>query len=64
MKYIIGMVVVFCGLYIILYYDMFSFFAQPWLLKFTIILDIILTLLAIAVIVYLRKKRGGKNGKN
>ncbi len=64
MKSIIGMIVVFIGLYIILYYDIFGFFAQSWVFYFSIILAIVMTLIAFVLLKHLEKVKGGKNDKN
>ena len=64
MKYIIGMIVVFLGLYIILYYDVFGLFAHSWIFSFSIILACLMTLIAFILIKYLEKTKGGKNDKS
>ena len=64
MKYIIGMIVVFVGLYIILYYDVFGLFAHSWVFNLSIILAVTMTLTAVILLKYLEKTKGGKKDKN
>lgn len=63
MKSVISMIVVFIGLYIVIYNDIMSFFAQKWFLLFAGIFAI--TMLIIAIIVlgspFKIKKRGDHN---
>ncbi len=65
MKSVIGMIVVFIGVYIVVYYDIFGFFAQKWFFIFSMC-SIAVTLLIAAVTLGLpfNRKRGGQNDKD
>ncbi len=60
MKSVLGMIVVFIGLYIIIYSDILSFFAQKWFLVFAGVC-VIASLAAAAIMLGLpfKKKKGG-----
>lgn len=64
MKSILGTIIIFLGLYIILYFDIFGFFAQSWM--FYIALGLVLFMLVLAFVVLRKplKKKGGQNDKN
>ena len=65
MKSVIGMIVVFIGLYIVIYFDIFGFFAQKWFLYLSGTM-VVISLLA-ALIVFgspFTRKRGGQDDKN
>lgn len=61
MKSVICMIGIFLGIYIILYYDIFSFFAQSWFLTASIVLSIIMVL--IALFIYSPQKKKGDNNE-
>lgn len=60
MKSVLSMIVVFIGLYIIIYSDIFGLFAQKWFLIFAGV-SVIASLTAAAVMLGLpfQKKKGG-----
>lgn len=65
MKSVFGMIVVFIGLYIVIYFDIFGFFAQKWFLIVSASAAIIM--LGVAFVVLgnpFKRKRGGENEKN
>lgn len=65
MKSVLGMILVFIGVYIVIYFDIFGFFAQKWFLIFS--LSSIVIMLIIALIVLgspLKRERGGQDDKN
>ncbi len=62
MKSVIGMIVVFIGVGIILYLDVFNLFAKSWM--FNLSLGLVAMMLLIAVFVLglpFKKKNGGKH---
>ncbi len=61
MKSVLGMIVVFIGLYIILYSDIFGFFAQKGIIIFAGITVIASLLAAIFAFGLPFKKKKGKN---
>lgn len=65
MKSVLGMIVVFIGVYIVVYFDIFGFFAQKWVLIFSLT-AVVVSLLA-ALVVFgtpFTRKRGGQDDKN
>ena len=62
MKSVIGMIVVFAGVGIILYLDVFNLFAQSWMFTLSLIMVAIMLLIAVFVLGLPSKtKKGGKN---
>lgn len=62
MKSVFGMIVVFIGLYIVIYFDIFGFFAQKWFLILsgsTVIIMLGVTFVTLGSPFH--RKRGGKN---
>ena len=65
MKSVLGMIVVLIGLYIVIYFDIFGFFAQKWFLIVSISAAAIMLGIAAAVFgLPFKRKRGGKDEKN
>lgn len=64
MKSVAGMIIVFIGLYIILYGDVFSFFASSSMTFFAIGAIVVMLLLALFVLGFPKiRKRGDSNDK-
>ncbi|MBQ8750924.1 MAG: hypothetical protein IJZ30_04745 [Alphaproteobacteria bacterium] len=63
MKSVICMMGVFLGVCIILYYDIFSFFAQSWALTASIVLSAIMVLIALFIYPNQQKKKNGGNNE-
>ena len=61
MKSVICMIGVFLGIYIILFYDVFSFFAQSWFLVASIVLSVIMVLLIFIIHPIQSKNKGDNN---
>lgn len=62
MKSVIGMIVVFIGVGIILYLDVFNLFAQSWMFISSLVLVAIMLLIAVFVLgLPLKKNKGGKH---
>jgi hypothetical protein len=62
MKSVIGMIVVFVGVGIILYLDVFSLFAQSWMFSISLIWVAIMLLIAVFTFgLPLKKKKGGNH---
>ena len=59
MKSVAGMIIVFIGLYIILYGDVFSFFAQSSVTYFAVGAIIVMLLLALFVLGLPKINKGG-----
>lgn len=62
MKSVFGMIVVFIGLYIVVYFGIFGFFAQKWFLILSG--SSVIIMLGVAFFVLgspFRRKEGGKN---
>lgn len=62
MKSVLGMIVVFIGLYIIIYSDIFGFFAQKWVIIFagtTVVASLIAAIFAFGL--PFTHKKGGSN---
>ncbi len=64
MKSILGTIIIFFGIYIILYFDIFGFFAQTWVFYIALGLALFMLLLAFVVLRKPLKKKGGQNDKN
>ena len=65
MKSVLGMIVVFIGLYIVVYFDIFGFFAQKWFLIFSGAAAVIMLCIALAVLgAPFNRKRGGNDEKD
>ena len=63
MKSIFGTIIIFIGLYIMLYFDIFGFFAQSWVLVSAVGLVLFMLILAVFVIGIPKKEKGGQNDK-
>ncbi len=62
MKSVLGMIVVFIGLYIVIYSDILGFFAQKWVLAFSVSLAIFMLIVAVVVLgLPFSKKKGGED---
>ncbi len=62
MKSVLGMIVVFIGLYIVIYFDIFGFLAQKWFL--IVSAGAAVFMLGVALVVFppsLGRKKGGKD---
>ena len=64
MKSCMGMIMVFMGMYISLYYDILGFLAQPFMFKFSLIFASTMLILVVGALFVLAKKRGGYDEKN
>lgn len=65
MKSVLGMIMVFIGLYIVIYFDIFGFFAQKWFFIISICSVVIMLITALVVLgVPLKRKRGGQDDKD
>lgn len=65
MKSCMGMIMVFIGMYIILYYDILGFLAQPFMFKFSLVLaTTMLVGVVIALFVLAKIRGGGDDEKN
>lgn len=65
MRSVFGTIIIFIALYIILYFDIFGFLAQSWVLYTTIGLVVLMLVLALFVLGLPGKKKGGhKNEKD
>lgn len=65
MKSVFGMIVVFIGVYIVVYFDIFGFFAQKWFFIFSIC-SVMVSLVAALIMLGspFKRKRGGQDDKN
>lgn len=63
MKSVVGMIVVFLGLSVILYYNIFGLFAQSWMLYFSLILTAIMLIIVACRYGLPFHKKGESNDK-
>ncbi|MCM1323638.1 MAG: hypothetical protein NC218_05710 [Acetobacter sp.] len=59
MKSVFSMIVVFIGVYIVIYFDIFGFFAQKWFLIVAFSAAVTMLLVALVVLGSPFKKKGG-----
>lgn len=63
MRSVFGTIIIFIALYIILYFDIFGFLAQSWVLYTAIGLVFVMLILALFILGLPGKKKGGHNDK-
>lgn len=59
MKSVFSMIVVFILVYIVIYFDIFGFFAQKWFLIFSICSVVLMLITALVMLGSPFKKKGG-----
>lgn len=64
MKSVFGTIVVFLGISVILYCNIFSLFAQSWMFTFSLVLAATMLLVAVFVLGLPSKKKGESDDKN
>lgn len=65
MKSVFGMILVFIGVYIVIYFDIFGFFAQKWVFIFSISSVVVMLIIALFLLGSpLKRKRGGQDDEN